>query len=225
MPTFSAEMTYKVAKDGTANVYEIRSVHNPSNAPVTFATYKEVLPPSVDLGTLKCLLVHDDQQHSLSFRPEICAGTDRKLLQVDGIPIVCPHGTTHLQTECRIKSFYSVYDDKHCYMFSFHHSLPDLPFFGDALVNKKIIVLITKPVNRFLWKWSMLIGGSPVSGAVRQIEDFSPHIKLEFVFDISRTRHFYTTVVLRRHRRFTFLGAVLSAAKSAVLKRINPHEA
>ena len=220
MPTFSAEMTYEVAADGTATVRETRSVQNPSDTAVEFGSYKEVLPPSIDLSTLKCLLLHGETQRNLPFHVENCPGTDRKLFQIDQLPIVCLHGTTEIQTDCRITSFYSVLDDRQCDMFSFHHSLPDLPYFTDVLVHKRIVVVLQKPANRFLWKWSLLTSTPLVAGASERLEDCSRDIRLEYVFDISRTQHFYATVVLRRHRRFNFPGALLTAIKAAVLKKV-----
>jgi hypothetical protein len=223
MLNFSADMKYRVFKNGTATVTETRTVRNTDEKKVSFPVYQEVLPASVDINSIKCFLIHGDEKRSVHPYIEQCAGTDRKLLKIYGngqSQIECPHGITQLETEYQILSFYSTNEvEKNCYMFWFHHSLPSLKYLEGMLVNKHITVIIDKPANRFLWKWSILSINAPASGAMEYLKTFAPEIRLEFVFDIGQTQHYYNAIVLIKHLRKFPLKEVISFVKGLLINK------
>jgi len=154
--SFSANLEYDVSRNGTAKVREDKIAENRSDVNIEIESYSDTLPADAPMDNLKCYREQGIRSTALDYNITEIQGTGRRRLTISDrntSKLLLYPGTNTFVTEHDRTNFY--FSKNKIYAFYFHHSLPRIKYFRDAIVPKTIKCTIEKPFSRILYSYEL----------------------------------------------------------------------
>jgi len=211
---FMANIKYVVSKNGAACVSETKRIINNTDQIKVIPHYPEILPLGTDLASVKPYKCTFPNNITLPFTKHQIPGTGRVQINIkdnDSDSIKIHPGVSDYITEFTTNNFYFVKEDV-CAIY-FHHSLPNLPYLEGSVVPKTIECIIEKPFNRFMYKLKVYFINEPSEFDIECLNDFSKHINMKFIFNLTQHQNYYNTIFITKH--FRLISFIPQLVKSA----------
>lgn len=223
MLKFSAELNYEINKDNKVTFIEKKHINNSGKDPVEVPGYHDLLPEGVNIDTIKCYFLRNDDKTGVAHRLDPIPGSNRVTFSIPANKekILLENGDTTVVTEYQRSPFFEIVDDKGLYVFYLHYSLPDLPYLTEK-TPKKVTIKIEKPASKIIYRWDLwsLKHYEKKEETAKSLTSMDDNITLQFYLDLNPNEHYFNTIILRKRPRldipFPFFKALFFYIKHKV---------